>query len=270
MAYFQLVSSVELASALPSATNEERAEVINFLLQQNRIQLLGTAESPHFRAVAPEEAAKYRGLGQEEILLYQTIGNAGNLGIWTRDMKVKTNLPQGKIVKHLKTLEERGLIKSVKSVQNANRKVYMLAELEPAKSLTGGPWYGNDQHIDTEFIAIIREIALQYLAKSEPQPLSVEEVSNFIVNSKVTNQALQQEDVAHVLTTLRYDGEIEDVDIGDGVLRYRLQYGAELESTPLSEVPCGSCPVFQECCEDGHVSPQTCEYFTKWLHSLSF
>ena len=204
------------------------------------------------------------------MLLYQTIGNAGNTGIWTRDMKMKTNLPQAKIARHLKTLEERGLIKSVKSVQNANRKVYMLAGLEPAKSLTGGPWYGSDQHIDTEFIAIIREVALQYLAKAEPEPRSVREVAEFIIDSKVTNQALQQEDVAHVLTTLRYDGEIEDVDIGDGVVRYRLQHGVQLETTPLSEVPCGSCPVFHDCCEGGQISPQNCQYFTEWLAKINF
>lgn len=44
-------------------------------------------------------------------------------GIWTRDMKQRTNLPQPKINKILKQLEERLLVKSVKSVQNASRKV---------------------------------------------------------------------------------------------------------------------------------------------------
>ena len=40
----------------------------------------------------------------------------------------------------MKTLEGRGLVKNVKSVQHANRKVYMLAELEPAREITGGAW----------------------------------------------------------------------------------------------------------------------------------
>ena len=31
-------------------------------------------------------------------------------------------------------------MKNVKSVQHANRKVYMLAELEPAREITGGAW----------------------------------------------------------------------------------------------------------------------------------
>lgn len=44
-------------------------------------------------------------------------------GMWTRDMKQRTNLQQPRINKILKVLEERLLVKSVKSVQNASRKV---------------------------------------------------------------------------------------------------------------------------------------------------
>ncbi len=44
------------------------------------------------------------------------------------------------VTRILKTLEGRGLVKNVKSVQHANRKVYMLAELEPASEITGGAW----------------------------------------------------------------------------------------------------------------------------------
>ena len=44
------------------------------------------------------------------------------------------------VTRILKTLEGRGLVKNVKSVQHANRKVYMLSELEPASEITGGAW----------------------------------------------------------------------------------------------------------------------------------
>ncbi len=53
---------------------------------------------------------------------------------------MRTNLQQPIVTKILKTLEQRSLIKSVKSVQNPSRKVYMLFELEPARELTGGAW----------------------------------------------------------------------------------------------------------------------------------
>lgn len=37
-------------------------------------------------------------------------------------------------------LEGRKLVKAVKNVNSPSRKVYMLAELEPSRELTGGAW----------------------------------------------------------------------------------------------------------------------------------
>ena len=36
-------------------------------------------------------------------------------------------------------------------------------------------------------------------------------------------------------------------------------------TTAFTSVPCGVCPVFNECREGGVVSPQTCAYFDKWV-----
>ncbi len=56
-------------------------------------------------------------------------------------MKIRTNLAQPQITKILKALEGRNLIKSIKSVNNPSRKLYMCYELEPSRELTGGAWY---------------------------------------------------------------------------------------------------------------------------------
>ncbi len=61
-------------------------------------------------------------------------------GVWTRDMKMRTNLAQPQITKILKTLEGRGLIKAVKNVNNPSRKHYMISELTPSREITGGAW----------------------------------------------------------------------------------------------------------------------------------
>ncbi len=55
-------------------------------------------------------------------------------------MKSRTNLSQPIIQKILKTLENRKLVKSVKNINNPSRKVFMLAELEPSREVTGGAW----------------------------------------------------------------------------------------------------------------------------------
>ncbi len=61
-------------------------------------------------------------------------------GIWTKDLRNKTNLQQPAVSKILKNLEGRALVRSVKGVANPTRKMYMLADLEPARELTGGAW----------------------------------------------------------------------------------------------------------------------------------
>lgn len=40
---------------------------------------------------------------------------------------------------------------------SSTRQVYMLYELEPAKELTGGPWYGENA-FDSEFISVLQEV----------------------------------------------------------------------------------------------------------------
>jgi DNA-directed RNA polymerase III subunit RPC6 len=265
----QIMSGSELADALPQMSNEDRVYALNCLLTQGRVQVLGAHEDPRFRSVSAEEAVKFKGLDAEETLLYQTIAAAEDRGIWTKDMKVKTNLPQTKISKHLKTLELRGLIKAIKSVQTANRKIYMLMDLQPGKELTGGPWY-EDQNIDTEFIDTVRTVALRHLSEAT-RPLSVQEISNFIIESGIFHQVLQEEDVAHVMTTLTWDGDVEVVSIGrDAQNRYRLQGARAPESTALSDIPCGVCPVFNECQDGGYISPENCEYYTEWWKKFDF
>lgn len=61
-------------------------------------------------------------------------------GLWTKDLKTRTNLQQAQLTKILRELEKRQLVKAVKSVASANRKVYMAFEVEPAREITGGAW----------------------------------------------------------------------------------------------------------------------------------
>ncbi len=49
-------------------------------------------------------------------------------GLWTKDMRAKSNLPQPHITKILRVLENRGLVKSVKNVNNPSRKVRSLSD----------------------------------------------------------------------------------------------------------------------------------------------
>lgn len=56
------------------------------------------------------------------MLIYQLVQQAGNMGVWTKDLKLRSNLQQPAIAKCLKALEARKLVKAVKSV--ASRRGY--------------------------------------------------------------------------------------------------------------------------------------------------
>ena len=111
---------------------------------------------------------RLRGLAADHLLVYQCIEAAGNTGgkvgclthipatlnqllglsarssdstgVWTKDMKFKTNLQQPQVTKILKELEQRTLVKAIKPVNQPSKKFYMLFDLEPAREITGGAW----------------------------------------------------------------------------------------------------------------------------------
>lgn len=111
-------------------------------------------------------------------------------GIWSRDIRYKSNLPLTEINKILKNLESKKLIKAVKSVavscfqtlfkhlqclicfrsikmslfliQASKKKVYMLYNLQPDRSVTGGAWY-SDQDFESEFVEVLNQQCFKFL-----------------------------------------------------------------------------------------------------------
>jgi DNA-directed RNA polymerase III subunit RPC6 len=134
----------------------------------------------------------------------------GGSGIWTRDIKIATNIPQHSLTKSLKILEQRCLIKSVRSVTSKSKKLYMLYELTPTKEITGGPWY-TDQEFDHEFVDelgnfIVRQVSLAGM-------LDLQNVNDRVRISGITKIELSLEELELVVQTLIYDGRLEVVHI---------------------------------------------------------
>ena len=76
-------------------------------------------------------------------MVFKIIEEAGNKGTWIRDIRVKSNLAQAQLTKVLKSLRQRKLIKEVKCVNSTRKIFYMLSNLEPDRSVTGGAWYSD-------------------------------------------------------------------------------------------------------------------------------
>lgn len=70
-----------------------------------------------FKAKTPEEVVKYANMDTNEMIIYGHIKNAGNKGIWIKDLKQKSNIHTKNVQDAIKSLEKNKYIKSVKSVK---------------------------------------------------------------------------------------------------------------------------------------------------------
>jgi len=283
------IPDVDLAAKISHIPVADRAVAINRLLSQRKLQIFKDGDALVYKEVKQDEAVKFKGLSSEDLLVYQIIQQSGNTGIWTKELKQKSNLPQTQIGKIFKSLEARKLIKAVKHVAQQNRKVYMLYELEPSREITGGAWYTEHEY-DAEFIHVLREQCVKFiLARGK---VTLEDVCDFVKQTKLSHVDLGQEEVLQIVNTLVYDGKVDaheeleldkerdpddpagehggddddDLDYMENVIVvYRPASLPIPKSSAFTAVPCGVCPVFQECAPGGLVSPETCQYMQDWL-----
>ncbi|KAJ1944428.1 34-kDa subunit of RNA polymerase III (C) [Kickxella alabastrina] len=291
------VDNDTLHEALPDLKQEDIVNSINRLLQSGLLELMQVGTRILYRGVSRNEIERLSGLSSDEKLVFKHIENSNNEGIWVRTLKQKTNLLQGVINRCLKGLEQKALIKSVKSVKHPTRKLYMLIELTPSSDITGGPWF-TDQEMDSDFIDQLAGQCYRFIyAHSYPRhsqksvysanhtgyPTS-SQVKRFISENRITNVDLSTGNVEELLTMLVYDGKVEriapsfDMGIGSsssaaGGLGTRggktdWMYRAlrvSAKDSPFTDIPCGRCPVYERCGATGAITPAKCDYFKKWL-----
>ncbi|XP_004363278.1 polymerase III polypeptide F [Capsaspora owczarzaki ATCC 30864] len=291
------ITMTDLNANRSPAEKQTIAAAINKLLSSGLVEMINNGNA--VRLIA--SASKLAGMDADERLIYQTIESVKNRGIWTRDLRHKTNIGIGQLNKTLKKFETAKLIKAVKSVAASKKKVYMLYDLEPDKTLSGGAWY-SEQEFDSEFAQQIQHAVLRYL-KSRYEScsaerkyidsfVSCEEVTQHIADIKLATIALSFQEIHEVLISLVYGGALivkshplpftrydnapdpdahylsyfvmqqEDVDPGLQLFAWK---ELRLPPTPMATVPCGVCPVFQLCEDGGIISPETCQYMDEWF-----
>lgn len=167
-------------------------------------------------------------MDDNELIIYNHIKEAKNEGIWTKMIKARTNLHQTIMNRCLKLLEQKQLVKSVKSVKFPTRKIYMLYDLTPSIELSGGPWY-TDNELDTGFIHELSMACLRYIqSKSWPKegrssalyPAShtselptASSVHRYLKGARLTDTELEPEHVVALLDLLIYDNEVEKIPV---------------------------------------------------------
>eukprot|EP00669_Euglena_mutabilis_P006444 TRINITY_DN2058_c0_g1_i2.p2 TRINITY_DN2058_c0_g1~~TRINITY_DN2058_c0_g1_i2.p2 ORF type:complete len:149 (+),score=60.96 TRINITY_DN2058_c0_g1_i2:119-565(+) len=144
----------------------------------------------------------------------------------------------------------------------------MLADLEPSTQVTGGTWYTEGGEYDVGFIKILHHQC--YKRIKEKRYCSIKALVEWIAASEISNVPLYEPDIQDIVHTLVYDGLIEEVeDLGGthgGDVLYKAVEGYLPGDSPLAQLPCGACPVFDQCgCTPSSViSPHTCPYLTDW------
>ena len=122
-------------------------------------------------------------------------------------------------------------------------------------------------------------ITLHPYHPSHDEYLTAAEITDWINGSNVTDVPLAEEHLKQVLDLLYYDNRIERLPgrHPSTVTTYRAVKRPPIPPHPLypgagnayTEAPCGRCPVFNLCEEEGPVSASTCVYFKDWLEKSS-
>lgn len=191
----------------------ELVPIINELMTSSRLTMSKIGGDLVYSLVSDEVASKFSGLDANHKLVYQVIEKAGNVGIWTKDIRIQTNIQQQTITKIFKTLEGRQLIKPVKSVNAKSKKIYMVYGLQPAKEVTGGPWY-TELEFDHEFINELRAFILLCVQRiNQGKGVTLDEITEKMKQGKVSRVELNPDEVQQLLQTLAFDFKVEQAGL---------------------------------------------------------
>ncbi|CAB9505807.1 III subunit RPC6 [Seminavis robusta] len=205
------ISNSQLKDKMGADSIAKLVPIINQLTSESRLVMSKTGKNELFYSlVSADVATKFKGLDTAARMVYQVIERAGNMGIWTKDIRLQTHQNIQTLNKIFKTLEARRLIKPVKSVTAKAKKLYMLYNLTPSKELTGGVWY-SDLEFDHEFISELRTFAIHCVKRlNQAKGVTLTEIQGKMIQAKVSRIELSLEDVQQLVQTLVYDYLVEE------------------------------------------------------------
>ena len=224
---------------------------------------------------------RYRNFSTEEALIFSYVESASREGIWTRQIRAKTNLHPTVLNRYLKNLEKKRMIKATTNAKYPSRKTYILYNLVPSEEISGGCFY-TDGKLDDEFIAALQKFAEHVIrtrswvveqaggATLPPETgykdyATLKDITRDFNESKVSNVSVREKEMLMVVDTLVWDGKVVRVMKGKAYKAVYPKMGMGDMENGLTQSPCGRCPVFDMCEEGGVVNAASCTYFQDWL-----
>ncbi|PAA71268.1 hypothetical protein BOX15_Mlig021780g2, partial [Macrostomum lignano] len=274
------INQAALRSHLSDLPMDRIIQCINQLTQSGKLEVLQTANRELLWRLRDASAdRRLDGLDTKEVMVYEQLRAFGNKGASAQQLQSRSAMPQREIGKCLNSLEAKKLVKTVRPVGHAKKKIFMLFELEPDASLQAGTFFSGEG-FDQEFVDVLCQQCTLYLrrkaeaaatpAATTSASATLEEVQQFIGQSRVSTVALSLDDIRRVLRALTLEGVVETrpgpyAGAGSSCL-YRLARSQLPASGDFGavRVPCVSCPVAPDCRIGGEISPIGCVYLTDW------
>ncbi|KAM7535006.1 hypothetical protein Aperf_G00000095093 [Anoplocephala perfoliata] len=219
------VTQKHFEEQLPDVTVVELLPVLNQMQKKGQLEvLINPDRTLSWRMREIGNIDKIKSLTDvEESLVYNSIRKNGNEGATVKTISIDTKLPQNKLPRLLKSLIGRKMIKELPVLAGKKQKVYLLAELEPSKTLAANTLFAGESGVDVEFVAMLRTACLKYLSDksvsaskiTDPYKrriasyVSAGEIHGFITSSKLCTVPLTPSDVKTVLDALYFGGELE-------------------------------------------------------------
>lgn len=223
----------------------------------------------------PDSKVPALSMTEQEKIVYNLIQSKQDLGIWSRDMKRETSLPNNVVDKSLKSLCSKGLIKEVVTVWSKSRKHFLASEFEPSSEITGGKWYDQGT-LDTEFINFLKDQCLKHIRNMKIA--TVDMVANAVRRSRVLKNDCSSQEIGEIVRALILDNDViemrsnglgEFASVPTGRMCYKCRRSPDATKEPrvgaMASIPCGVCPQIANCAPGGVISPTTCEYYSMWL-----
>merc|ERR1739836_74035 len=94
--------------------------------------------------------------------------------------------------------------------------------------------------------------------------IHIEDLHEWLVAEGTNNKkaCVPLSDIQKVAQILEWDGLVE---VEKGLVRTRRWYPTQTVMEAFVEIPCGTCPVSNECSTHGKINPNDCKFFQNWL-----
>lgn len=247
----------------------ERLRALQELKAESKIKYVIDNKGALFYELEVEEQSP-------EDLVLEVIKESGRNGIWVRDIRFKSKLPQVAVNKALKSLENRKVIRSVKSI--SNRKLYVLFELEPDESITGGACYDAGS-IKEDVVKNLKSTCFQYLYDRYEESYKKMIANIHSIDSDLSTvdifvsakdieadfqkrnifQDIKLADIEQILNILLYECKLNKKVVGS--IRYFRFNPLNKDKTDLFYTPCMVCHLYKDCKPGSfNIGPENCQY----------